>query len=821
MKMVNKKAKKLLAITLTAILAVLSTAPGATAHARSLQEQERNTENQITPTEIEQTSAELTAVSGSGSDWYGENKESAARSIDLKYGEQIKLSVTATGGTRPLRYQWYKTEWNFTDGEFTDDELMAEYIIEGATDSDYLLVANTPGREYYCKVTDGTNQAGVLFYVNIDTELKAVSNTGTDYSGGEGSSSEREVAAKYQKETLLEVTASGLAKLNYAWYKEDEELTDVTGNSCMIYGSSDVTGEYRCAVSDGINTEVVFFYVTLDSGLIISPYDKYISVKYGKTTDLSVTATGGIGQISYQWYMDETPIAGATQNRCTLTGDENTGNIYTCKVSDEIASKDIIFYVTVDTEFQVKAENGTPYGSVPDWQRAYTVKSGETTNLSITASSLTGNLSYTWYQTNPAPTQELSCTTNSCSIKAGQRRAVYQCNVSDGIHAQILNFAVLPDINFNWNKTTETLTLRGTGCIPEGILTYSGCSAPNGEAMNSLKHLKIVIEDGIKELEDYALVIDRYNSSYSYDITIPASVTKIGKSAVGYEHNYYSLLPASYAKKSSDCTIHCSPNTTAQQYAEKNNIKYQLTEAGSSKTEIKTCSISINPQNAAYTGKSVKPKVTVKDGTKILTAGTDYTISYKNNTNIGTATITVTGMNLYNGSTAKNFSITAKKGSTHTSGTNKYKIENASEVSFTGLKNSKSAAASIPKTVKIGGKTFKVTSIAKNALKKSKVKTITIGENVKTIGDSAFEGCSQLTKATVGIGVTKIGANAFKNCKKLGSITIKSSKLKTMGKNTFKGIKPNAKIKVPAKKLKSYKKLFNGKGQGKKVKITK
>ena len=101
------------------------------------------------------------------------------------------------------------------------------------------------------------------------------------------------------------------------------------------------------------------------------------------------------------------------------------------------------------------------------------------------------------------------------------------------------------------------------------------------------------------------------------------------------------------------------------------------------------------------------------------------------------------------------------------------------------------------------------------------IKSVVIADNVKLIGASAFEGCTNLSKATLGKGVTEIGSNAFKNCKKLGSISIKSKKLKKIGKNALKGIKSTAKIKVPAQKLSSYKKLLRNKGQGKKVKIVK
>ena len=138
------------------------------------------------------------------------------------------------------------------------------------------------------------------------------------------------------------------------------------------------------------------------------------------------------------------------------------------------------------------------------------------------------------------------------------------------------------------------------------------------------------------------------------------------------------------------------------------------------------------------------------------------------------------------------------------------------------MTDKKATKVKIPKTVKIGGKSFKVTAIGNNAFKKNKkITSVEIGNNVKTIGTSAFEGCTKLNKASIGTGVTQIGSSAFKNCKKLGTITVKSTKLNKVGKNALRGIKSTAKVKVPAKKLSSYKKLFKNKGQGKNVKIVK
>ncbi|GAB6394429.1 MAG: Ig-like domain-containing protein [Bacteroidales bacterium] len=58
-----------------------------------------------------------------------------------------------------------------------------------------------------------------------------------------------------------------------------------------------------------------------------------------------------------------------------------------------------------------------------------------------------------------------------------------------------------------------------------------------------------------------------------------------------------------------------------------------------------------------YTGDSIKPAIVVRDGSKILTPGTDYTVAWINNVNAGTATVTVTGTSNYAGSVSKNFII--------------------------------------------------------------------------------------------------------------------------------------------------------------------
>ena len=58
-----------------------------------------------------------------------------------------------------------------------------------------------------------------------------------------------------------------------------------------------------------------------------------------------------------------------------------------------------------------------------------------------------------------------------------------------------------------------------------------------------------------------------------------------------------------------------------------------------------------------YTGQELTPAVTVKDGTKILTEGTDYTLQYADNVEVGTATVTATGIGKYDGTLTAHFTI--------------------------------------------------------------------------------------------------------------------------------------------------------------------
>lgn len=77
-------------------------------------------------------------------------------------------------------------------------------------------------------------------------------------------------------------------------------------------------------------------------------------------------------------------------------------------------------------------------------------------------------------------------------------------------------------------------------------------------------------------------------------------------------------------------------------------------------TDISTLTFS-KIGSKAYTGKALKPSVTVKDGKTKLVKGEDYTVTYKNNKKIGTATVTIKGIGSYTGEKTLTFKIVPKK----------------------------------------------------------------------------------------------------------------------------------------------------------------
>ena len=143
-----------------------------------------------------------------------------------------------------------------------------------------------------------------------------------------------------------------------------------------------------------------------------------------------------------------------------------------------------------------------------------------------------------------------------------------------------------------------------------------------------------------------------------------------------YDSNDNAVLSFKTAKIDNAKTISYTVSVNAGTYylrcetMDMNAGGYQITFIGNVSTKsIKDSSVTVSgiKEKYTYTGSEIKPvDFTVKDGTKTLTKGVDYTVSYENNVNLGPknvdnteAEVIITGIGSYSGQRSVSFTITA------------------------------------------------------------------------------------------------------------------------------------------------------------------
>ena len=77
--------------------------------------------------------------------------------------------------------------------------------------------------------------------------------------------------------------------------------------------------------------------------------------------------------------------------------------------------------------------------------------------------------------------------------------------------------------------------------------------------------------------------------------------------------------------------------------------------------DLSKCEIQLSSSSFTYSGTEKKPKITVTSSGKELVPGTDYTVSYRNNINAGTASVVITGKGSYTGTKTASFQIARAK----------------------------------------------------------------------------------------------------------------------------------------------------------------
>ena len=220
-----------------------------------------------------------------------------------------------------------------------------------------------------------------------------------------------------------------------------------------------------------------------------------------------------------------------------------------------------------------------------------------------------------------------------------------------------------------------------------------------------------------------------------------------------------------------------APHTqsTVDEATEHLNVAIKALVKAETKEETKTDVTKLNAviekaealKQSDYTAESWKNLQTALDAAKKLTDATaEQTVVDQAASDLETAILALVKADTENTGTTDKKKKPAV-GTVKTVGQIKYKVTGKNTVTVNKYAKKNITKTSIPATVKINGYTFKVTAIA----------------------DSAFSGCSKLTKVTVGSNVKAIGNKSFYKCTKLTTFTASSIGLNKIGKEAFSGDK--------------------------------
>lgn len=191
------------------------------------------------------------------------------------------------------------------------------------------------------------------------------------------------------------------------------------------------------------------------------------------------------------------------------------------------------------------------------------------------------------------------------------------------------------------NGTDYTLSYKNNTKIGTATVTVKGKGKLSGTK-------SVTFKINAKPIKNAVIT---YNNSLTYNGSTlsPAVTVKYGNASL---------------KKNTDYTVAYSNNVNAGTgtititgkgiYGGSVKKTFTIKKLGISATAVS------GTGNKVYTGSAIKPVPAVKAGGRTLKNGTDFTVSYKNNTEPGTATLIVNGKGNYSGSVSKTFKITAR-----------------------------------------------------------------------------------------------------------------------------------------------------------------
>lgn len=197
-------------------------------------------------------------------------------------------------------------------------------------------------------------------------------------------------------------------------------------------------------------------------------------------------------------------------------------------------------------------------------------------------------------------------------------------------------------------------------CVNVSSITVPGSVRSLGEGAfgNCSSLTKAVLNEGLEEIGEYAF----QSSSGIRDIIIPASVKSVGKNGLRLSSGCRIRVLSTDTVWADDAfrdsaLIAGKKDSTLQKYAEDRGYMFVELSADN-RIPLQNEWFEQITSDYEYNGKSHEPEIESSESAPELEQGFDYEVTYENNINAGTATVKITGKDIFCGTVERSFKIT-------------------------------------------------------------------------------------------------------------------------------------------------------------------
>ena len=365
-------------------------------------------------------------------------------------GTTSAITLTATGGTPALLYQWQY--YNGSTWNDVSNGTPSGSTYTGSTSTSFTVSGITAAGtyDYRCVVSASGSGCGTATSTTVTVTVES-----DPYITSEPTSPAA-ICAGGTTSAMTISASGGTPSLTYQWQyfngstwnnavngtPAGSTYTGATGTSFIVSGiSSSGSYDYRCLVSSGGNgcgtatSNTVTVTVAADPAVSVQPSSPAAICAGGTTSAITLTATGGTPALLYQWQyyngstwnsvVDGTPAGavytGSTGTSFTVSGISSSGSYdYRCFVSaggsgcGTATSNTVTVTVAADPAISVQPSNPSD------------ICSGGTTNaITLTATGGTPALLYQWQYYNGSTWNSVSNGTPSGSTYTGSTSASF------------------------------------------------------------------------------------------------------------------------------------------------------------------------------------------------------------------------------------------------------------------------------------------------------------------------------------------------------------------------------------------------------------